>query len=77
MYLIFLGITLQIGEVKEYLRLVEHTLLEGSSVWNTLELSAQVVIMFNKDDALTFRNFLQDDLHQIEVPIHFMNSTKI
>lgn len=77
MYLIFLGITVQIDEVRDYLRAVEHTLLEGSSVWNRLELNAQVVIMFNKVDTLAFRDFLRIDLHQIEVPIHFVNSTKI
>ena len=77
MYLIFVGITVQIDEVKNYLRAVEHTLLEGSSVWNKLELNAQVVIMFNKDDALAFRAFLHNDLHQIEVPIHFIRSTLI
>ena len=77
MYLIFLGITLQRDEVKQYLRRVEHTLLEGSSVWNGLELNAQVVIMFNKNDALTFRDFLHNNLHQIEVPVRLINSTKI
>ena len=77
MYLIFLGITVQIDEVRDYLRAVEHTLLEGSSVWNTLELNAQVVIMFNKNDALDFRDYLRNELHQLEVPIHFMSSTKI
>ncbi len=77
MYLIFVGITLQIDQVKNYLRAVEHTLLEGTSVWNKLELNAQVVIMFNKDDALAFRAYLQNDLHQLEVPVHFINSTQI
>ena len=77
MYLIFVGITVQIGEVRAYLRAVEHTLLEGTSVWNQLALNAQVVIMFNKEDALTFRDFLHNDLHQIEVPIHFISSTQI
>ena len=77
MYLIFVGITIQIDEVRDYLRAVEHTLLEGTSVWNRLELNAQVVIMFNKVDALAFRDFLRNKLHQIEVPIHFINSTKI
>ena len=77
MYLIFIGVTVQIGKVKNYLCSVEHTLLEGSSVWNKLELNAQVVIMFKKEDALTFRSYLKNELHQIEVPIHFINSTKI
>lgn len=77
MYLIFVGITIQIDEVKNYLRSVEHTLLEGTSVWNMLELNAQVVIMFNKEDALAFREYLQNDLHQLEVPVHFINSTQI
>ena len=77
MYLIFVGITVQIDEVKKYLRTVEHTLLEGTSVWNKLELNAQVVIMFNKVDALAFRDFLRNELHQLEVPVHFVNSTKI
>ena len=77
MYLIFLGITVQIDEVRDYLREVEHTLLEGTSVWNKLELNAQVVIMFNKVDALAFRDFLRNELHQLEVPVHFVNSTKI
>ena len=77
MYLLFLGITVQIDEVKTYLRSVEHTLLEGTSVWNKLALNAQVVIMFNKEDVLTFRDFLHNDLHQIEVPIHFISSTQI
>ena len=77
MYLIFVGITIQIDEVREYLRAVEHTLLEGTSVWNRLELNAQVVIMFNKVDALAFRDFLRNDLHQLEIPIHFVNSTLI
>ena len=77
MYLIFVGITVQIDEVKNYLRAVEHTLLEGSSVWNTLELNAQVVIMFNKDDALAFREYLHNNLHQLVVPVHHINSTQI
>jgi hypothetical protein len=77
MYLIFVGITIQIDEVRNYLRAVEHTLLEGTSFWNKLELNAQVVIMFNKEDALSFRDFLTDNLKQIEVPIHFINSTQI
>ena len=68
---------MQIDEVKTYLRSVEHTLLEGTSVWNKLALNAQVVIMFNKEDVLAFRDFLHNDLHQIEVPIHFIRSTKI
>jgi hypothetical protein len=77
MYLIFVGITIQIDEVKKYLREVEHTLLEGTSVWNKLELNAQVVIMFNKDDALAFKGYLRNELHQLEVPVHFINSTQI
>jgi hypothetical protein len=77
MYLIFVGITVQIDAVKKYLSTVEHTLLEGSSVWNKLALNAQVVIMFNKEDALTFREYLLNDLHQLEVPVHFINSTHI
>ena len=77
MYLIFVGITIQIDEVRDYLRAVEHTLLEGTSVWNRLELNAQVVIMFNKDDALAFREYLHNELHQIEVPVHFINSTQV
>lgn len=77
MYLIFVGITIQIDEVSTYLRAVEHTLLEGTSFWNKLELNAQVVIMFNKVDALAFRDFLRNDLHQIEVPVHFINSTQV
>ena len=68
---------MQIDEVKTYLRSVEHTLLEGTSVWNKLALNAQVVIMFNKEDALAFRYFLHCDLHQIVVPIHFISSTQI
>ena len=68
---------MQIDEVKTYLRSVEHTLLEGTSVWNKLALNAQVVIMINKEDALAFRDFLHCDLHQIEVPIHFISSTQI
>ena len=68
---------MQIDEVKTYLCSVEHTLLEGTSVWNQLGLNAQVVIMFNKEDALAFRDFLHGDLHQIEVPIHFISSTQI
>ncbi len=77
MYLIFLGITVQIDEVKNYLRAVEHTLLEGASVWNKLALNAQVVIMFNKEDALAFREFLHNDLHQFVVPVHFVDSIQI
>ena len=77
MYLIFIGITVQIDEVRAYLRAVEHTLLEGTSVWNKLALNAQVVIMFNKEDALAYRDFLYNDLHQLEVPIHFIRSTLI
>jgi len=77
MYLIFVGITVQIDEVRAYLRAVQHTLLEGTSVWNKLALNAQVVIMFNKEDALAFRDFLHSDLHQIVVPIHFISSTQI
>ena len=77
MYLIFVGITVQINQVKNYLRAVEHTLLEGSSVWNKLELNAQVVIMFNKEDALAFRAYLHNDLHQLEVPVHFVSSMQI
>ena len=68
---------MQIDEVKFYLRSVDHTLLEGTSVWNKLALNAQVVIMFNKEDALAFKYFLYNDLHQIEVPIHFIKSTLI
>ena len=68
---------MQIDEVRKYLMAVEHTLLEGSSVWNTLELNAQLVIMFNKEDALDFKEYLRNELHQLEVPVHFVNSTKM
>jgi hypothetical protein len=68
-YLIFVGITVQIDEVKNHLKAEDHTLLEGSSVWNKLELNAQVVIMLKHDDALVFKKYLDTDLQRLEVPI--------
>ena len=77
MYLVFAGLTADFSALSSYLENVNHTILTGTSRWNGLNLNAQVIIMFDKDDALALRDFLKNDLHQLEVPVHFINSTVI
>lgn len=77
MYLIFVGTTDYIGELKSYLSLKNHTLLEGTATWMGAPLNSQVIVMFDKEEALKLRGFLMETCAQKEVPIHFIQTTKI
>lgn len=74
MYLLFCGTTDFILELKQYLKNVPHTLLEGTSSWQGLQLNAQVVVFFNKEDAVNTKNFLEVHCGQKDVPLHYITT---
>jgi hypothetical protein len=69
MYIIFVGTTQYINNLKSFLANVNHTLLEGSSTWEGKQLDAQVIICFNRADAKRIQEFCLTSLKQESVPI--------
>jgi hypothetical protein len=77
-YLVFVGTTDHIDKLKEYLKDVPHTLLEGTGVWLPgVPLNAQVVITFKLQPALLIRRFLKEECGQQCVPIHRLPSEEV
>lgn len=77
MYLIFIGTTDYLGLLHTYLQNVPHTMLQGSGAWQGNSLNAQVVIMFNEQDAIALRKFMCTVGQQKEVIIHKVTTEEL